>query len=206
MDTQERILLLNNRLKTHLLVLDGAMGTAIQNLNLRASDFGGTQFEGCNENLVLTRPEVIRNIYDDYLQAGADIIETNTFGATPLVLDEYGLGSKSSEINFAAAQIARKIADTYCSPTKPRFVAGSIGPTTKAISVTGGITFKDLVSTFFSQAKALLNGGVDYFLLETCQDTRNIKAALVAIDELFWKLVQLSRLRFPLRLNPWELC
>ncbi len=185
MDTQERILLLKNRLKTHLLVLDGAMGTAIQNLNLRASDFGGPQFEGCNENLVLTKPEVIRNIYEDYLQAGADIIETNTFGATPLVLEEYGLGTKTEEINFAAAQIARKIADTYSSPTKPRFVAGSIGPTTKAISVTGGITFRDLVSTFYSQAKALLNGGIDYFLLETCQDTRNIKAALVAIDELF---------------------
>jgi 5-methyltetrahydrofolate--homocysteine methyltransferase len=185
LDTQERILLLKNRLKTHLLVLDGAMGTAIQNLNLRASDFGGPQFEGCNENLVLTKPEVIRNIYEDYLQAGADIIETNTFGATPLVLEEYGLGTKTEEINFAAAQIARKIADTYSSPTKPRFVAGSIGPTTKAISVTGGITFRDLVSTFYSQAKALLNGGIDYFLLETCQDTRNIKAALVAIDELF---------------------
>ncbi len=185
MDTRERILLLKNRLKTHLLVLDGAMGTAIQNLNLRASDFGGPQFEGCNENLVLTKPDLIRNIYDDYLRAGADIIETNTFGATPLVLEEYGLGTKTEEINFAAAQIARKIADTYSSPTKPRFVAGSIGPTTKAISVTGGITFRELVSTFYSQAKALLNGGIDYFLLETCQDTRNIKAALVAIDELF---------------------
>jgi 5-methyltetrahydrofolate--homocysteine methyltransferase len=185
LDNQERISILKGRLKTHLLVLDGAMGTAIQNLNLRASDFGGPQFEGCNENLVLTKPEVIRNIYEDYLQAGADIIETNTFGATPLVLEEYGLGTKTEEINFAAAQIARKIADTYSSPTKPRFVAGSIGPTTKAISVTGGITFRDLVSTFYSQAKALLNGGIDYFLLETCQDTRNIKAALVAIDELF---------------------
>jgi 5-methyltetrahydrofolate--homocysteine methyltransferase len=174
LDNQERISILKGRLKTHLLVLDGAMGTAIQNLNLRASDFGGPQFEGCNENLVLTKPDLIRNIYDDYLKAGADIIETNTFGATPLVLDEYGLGNKSDEINFSAAQIARKIADTYSSPTKPRFVAGSIGPTTKAISVTGGITFRDLISTFYSQAKALLNGGVDYFLLETCQDTRNI--------------------------------
>ncbi|NBX76120.1 MAG: methionine synthase [Proteobacteria bacterium] len=177
--------LLKERLKTHLLVLDGAMGTAIQNLNLHASDFGGPQFEGCNENLVLTKPDIIRNIYEDYFKAGADIIETNTFGATPLVLEEYGLGFKTSEINFEAAQIARKTADKYSSQSKPRFVAGSIGPTTKAISVTGGISFQELVSNFHAQAKALLAGGVDYFLLETCQDTRNIKAALVAIDDLF---------------------
>lgn len=185
MGNQERISLLKARLKTDLLVLDGAMGTAIQNLHLTAADFGGSSVEGCNENLVLSKPESIRAIYDDYLKAGADIIETNTFGATPLVLDEYGLGSKTSQINFEAAQIARKIADQYSTQAKPRFVAGSIGPTTKALSVTGGITFQELVSNFYSQAKALLEGGIDYFLLETCQDTRNIKAALVAIDQLF---------------------
>lgn len=181
----ERSLLLKERLKTHLLVLDGAMGTAIQQLNLSAADFGGSHLEGCNENLVLSKPALIRSIYEDYLKAGADIIETNTFGATPFVLDEYGLGNKTAEINFQAAQIAKNIAQHYSTESKPRFVAGSIGPTTKAISVTGGIRFEELVANFYHQAKALLEGGVDYFLLETCQDTRNVKAALVAIDQLF---------------------
>lgn len=182
---KERSLLLKERLKNHLLVLDGAMGTALQDLNLTASDFGGFQFDGCNEHLVLSKPNVIRSVYESYLKAGADIIETNTFGATPLVLEEYGLANKTALINFEAAQIARKIADEHSSEHKPRFVAGSIGPTTKAISVTGGITFQELVTHFYEQAKALMNGGIDYFLLETCQDTRNVKAALVAMDQLF---------------------
>lgn len=185
MINQERSLLLKHRLKNHLLVLDGAMGTAIQDLNLTAADFGGAQFDGCNENLVLTKPDLIQDIYRSYLKAGADIVETNTFGATPLVLEEYGLQDKTADINFEAAQIARKVAEEFSTQSKPRFVAGSIGPTTKAISVTGGITFEDLVSHFYQQAKALLAGGVDYFLLETCQDTRNIKAALAGIDLLF---------------------
>lgn len=161
------------------------MGTAIQNLNLTASDFGGPELEGCNENLVLTRPKLIENIYEDYLKAGADILETNTFGGTPLVLEEYGLAKSAYEINYQAAQIARKVAERFSTLEKPRFVAGSIGPTTKAISVTGGINFDELIYHFYEQAKALLEGGVDYFLLETCQDTRNIKAALLALDKLF---------------------
>jgi len=177
--------LLKERLKTHLLVLDGAMGTAIQDLNLTAADFGGSEYEGCNENLVLANPSLIAGIYEDYLKAGADILETNTFGATPLVLDEYGLADKTAEINFEAAQIACKAARKFSTVSKPRFVAGSLGPTTKAISVTGGITFEELITHFYYQAKALMSGGVDYFLLETCQDTRNIKAALVGIDKLF---------------------
>jgi len=160
------------------------MGTAIQNLNLSATDFGGEHLEGCNEHLVLSRPQIIEAIHSDYLKAGADIIETNTFGGTPLVLEEYGLASHSFDINFEAAQIARKLASEFSSEAKPRFVAGSIGPTTKAISVTGGITFDELIENFYAQAKALQAGDVDYFLLETCQDTRNIKAALIALDKL----------------------
>jgi 5-methyltetrahydrofolate--homocysteine methyltransferase len=179
--------LLVDLLKSKILVLDGAMGTALQDLNLTAADFGGEALDGCNENLVLTRPEMIAQIHKDYLEAGCDIIETNTFGGTPLVLEEFGLGSKTHEINFQAAQIARKAADRHSSKNKPRFVAGSIGPTTKAISVTGGITFDELIENFYAQTKALLDGGVDYFLLETCQDTRNIKAALLAMDALFEK-------------------
>lgn len=171
-------------LDSRILVLDGAMGTAIQNLNLTAEDFGGTELEGCNEYLVITRPELIRKIHADYLKAGCDIIETNTFGGTPLVLDEYGLGARAHEINLKAAQIARDAAKEYSTPDKPRFVAGSIGPTTKAISVTGGVTFEGLEAQFYQQAKALLEGGVDYFLIETCQDTRNVKAALIALERL----------------------
>jgi|688.fasta_scaffold36201_3 5-methyltetrahydrofolate--homocysteine methyltransferase len=181
----ERIALLRKYLQDRILVLDGAMGTAIQNLNLSASDFGGSALEGCNENLALSKPALISLIYEDYLRAGADILETNTFGGTPLVLEEYGLSQKAFEINYQAALIARKCADKFSSSEKVRFVAGSIGPTTKAISVTGGITFQELIQNFYEQAKALFEGGVDYFLLETCQDTRNIKAALLGIDRLF---------------------
>lgn len=161
------------------------MGTAIQSRDLTAKDFGGEDLEGCNEYLVITRPDVIRSIHESYLEAGCDIVETNTFGGTPLVLDEYGLGSRAHEINLAAARIAREAADKHSTPEKPRFVAGSIGPTTKAISVTGGVTFEQLIDNFHAQAKALLEGGADYFLLETCQDTRNIKAATLGIEKLF---------------------
>ena len=172
-------------LKNRILVLDGAMGTSIQGFNLSADDFGGDALEGCNENLILTKPSVIESIHRSYLKAGCDILETNTFGGTPLVLDEYGLGSKAHEINLKAAMIAKKCAQEFSTKEKPRFVAGSIGPTTKAISVTGGVTFDDLIENFRIQAKALIEGGVDYLLIETCQDTRNIKAAFFGIDKAF---------------------
>ena len=172
-------------LESRILVLDGAMGTAIQSRNLTEEDFGGADLDGCNEYLVITRPDVIREIHESYLKSGCDIVETNTFGGTPLVLDEYGLGARAEEINLAAATIARQAADRYSTADKPRFVAGSIGPTTKAISVTGGITFPELVENFRVQARALIRGGVDYLLLETCQDTRNVKAGLIGIETAF---------------------
>lgn len=181
----ERSLLLIKAMKERILVLDGAMGTAIQGYNLSDDDFGGSAFEGCNENLVLTRPDVIREIHEAHVLAGADIIETNTFGGTPLVLEEYKLAHKADELNLAACKIAREVADKYSTPARPRFVAGSIGPTTKAISVTGGVTFEELIMHFHAQAKALLEGGSDYLLIETCQDTRNIKAALIGCEQLF---------------------
>lgn len=154
----------------------------IQNRDLKAQDFGGDDLEGCNENLVLTRPDVIQSIHEEYLRAGCDIVETNTFGGTPLVLNEYGLGAKCYEINKTAAELARKACDKF-SDSKPRFVAGSIGPTTKAISVTGGATFDELIENFYAQAGGLYDGGCDYFLLETCQDTRNVKAGLIALNK-----------------------
>jgi 5-methyltetrahydrofolate--homocysteine methyltransferase len=181
----ERVAALKAALKARVLVLDGAMGTMLQNKNLKAADFGGAQYEGCNEYLVITRPEVIQSIHEQYFAAGADITETDTFGATPLVLGEFELSDKAHEINVKAVHLARAAADKFSTPDKPRWVAGSIGPTTRAISVTGGITFEELVDQFEVQAFALLEGGVDYLLLETCQDTRNIKAAIVGIQKAF---------------------
>ncbi|HZH02633.1 MAG TPA: homocysteine S-methyltransferase family protein, partial [Myxococcaceae bacterium] len=168
-----------------VLVLDGAMGTMLQSRDLRAADFGGAELEGCNEHLVLTRPELIESIHDEYFRAGADVAETNTFGATPLVLAEYALEAKAHEINVRAAQLARRAADRASTPERPRWVAGAVGPTTKAISVTGGVTFEELEETFHAQAYGLLEGGVDYLLVETCQDTRNVKAALFGIQRAF---------------------
>jgi 5-methyltetrahydrofolate--homocysteine methyltransferase len=181
----ERVALLEQLLEERILVIDGAMGTAIQERNLNAKDFGGESYEGCNEYLVITKPEIIAAIHEAHLKAGCDIILTNTFGGTPLVLDEYQLGKRAYEINFEAVQLAKRLTEKYSTLEKPRFIAGSMGPTTRAISVTGGITFKELIENFYTQAKALFEGGVDYLLLETCQDTRNIKAGLLAIDRLF---------------------
>lgn len=165
-------------------MLDGGTGTALQDFNLSAADFGGADLEGCNENLVLVSPHIVRKVHDRYLTAGADIVETNTFGSTPMVLGEYGLSDKAYEINVKASQIAREACAAISTPDWPRFVAGSIGPTTKAISVTGGITFDELSEQFYQQVKGLYEGGVDYFLIETCNDTSNIKACLSAIDRL----------------------
>ncbi len=173
---------LQELLKEKIMIFDGAMGTSIQKRQLTATDFGGVDLEGCNENLVLTRPDVIEDVHRSFLEAGADVIETNTFGGTPLVLGEYGLQDQADSLNRAAAGIARRIADRYATPNKPRYVAGSMGPTTKSISVTGGVTFPVLVENFYRQAKSLIEGKVDLLLLETCQDTRNVKAGILGIQ------------------------
>jgi 5-methyltetrahydrofolate--homocysteine methyltransferase len=179
-------------LAERLLVLDGATGTALQGLALTAEDFGGPDLEGCNENLCLTRPDVVDRVHETYLAAGADVVETNTFGGTPLVLGEYGLSHRAFEINRRAAEIARAACARHDRAGRPRFVCGSVGPTTKAISVTGGITFEELQENFRVQALGLMTGGADYLLLETCQDTRNIKAGLLGFEEAFraagWRL------------------
>ena len=175
-------------LKERILVLDGAMGTAIQARQLGPEDFGGPQYEGCNEYLVITRPDVIGSIHQAYLEAGADILETNTFGATSVVLAEYELEHEARRINREAAQLARSLADAASTPEKPRFVAGSMGPTTKTISVTGGITFDNLAVAYHEQASGLMEGGVDLLLLETTQDTLNVKAGLEGIDRAYQEL------------------
>ncbi|GAB6933566.1 methionine synthase [Calditerricola satsumensis] len=176
---------LRKELETRILILDGAMGTMIQQAGLTPQDFGGEAYDGCNEILNLTRPDLISAIHEAYLEAGADIIETNTFGATRVVLAEYGLEDRVAEINRAAARLAREAADRHATPDRPRFVAGSIGPTTKSLSVTGGIAFNELVEAHREQAVALLEGGVDLLLVETAQDARNVKAAGIGIRQAF---------------------
>lgn len=172
---------LQEQIKKKILILDGAMGTMIQQENLTAADFGGEELDGCNEMLVLTRPDVISKIHEAYLEAGSDIIETNTFGATSVVLAEYDMQDRAKEINRAAAKLAVEAAARYSTPEWPRYVAGALGPTTKTLSVTGGVTFDQLVDSYYEQTVALVESGVDALLLETSQDTLNVKAGSIGI-------------------------
>ncbi len=172
-------------LAERVLVLDGATGTGIQARNLSAADFGGPQFEGCNEHLVVTRPDVVADLHAAYFEAGADMVETDTFGGTPLVLAEYGLADRALELNREAARIARQVSERFREPGRPRFVAGSMGPTTKSITVTGGVTFDEMIRHYRVQATGLLEGGADVLLLETTQDTRNLKAGLIGVEQAF---------------------
>ena len=169
-------------LRQRILVLDGAMGTVLQNKQLTAADFGGAEYEGCNEYLNITRPDVVHDIHTAYLEAGADIILTNTFGGTRIVLAEYALQDQVQAINLAAAQIACAAAAAYSTSDKPRFAAGSLGPQTKTISVTGGITFDEVVDAFYAQTRGLLEGGIELLLVETAQDTLNLKATMLGIQ------------------------
>ncbi len=182
---RERAEALQEILAERVVVLDGATGTWLQGQNLTANDFGGPDLEGCNENLVFTRPDVVRRMHEEYLAAGADLIETNTFGGTPLVLAEYGLAEKAIEQNAQAARLAREAAAKFSTAARPRFVAGSMGPTTKAITVTGGATFEEMIGHYRAQAVGLLTGGADVLILETVQDTRNLKAGLIGVDQAF---------------------
>jgi 5-methyltetrahydrofolate--homocysteine methyltransferase len=195
-------LALRELLRERILILDGAMGTMLQQQNLTAADFGGAHLEGCNENLVITRPDVVLSIHRKYLEAGADVIETNSFGSTSIVLREYGLADRARELNRRAAELARQSAKEFSKPAKPRFVAGSMGPTTKVISVTGGITFEELRKSYLEQASGLIEGGADLLLLETCQDTRNIKAGILAIQELSRRVGQPIPLMISVTVEP----
>jgi 5-methyltetrahydrofolate--homocysteine methyltransferase len=175
---------LRELLAQRILILDGAMGTMLQRAHLTAADFGGPKLEGCFELLVASRPDVIAEIHRKYLEAGADIIESDSFGSTSIVLGEYDQATRSYELSRKAAELARRAADDFSSPAKPRFVAGAMGPTTKAISVTGGVSFDELRNAYHEQARGLIDGGADLLLFETCQDTRNIKAGALAVDRL----------------------
>jgi len=184
-DRSARTAALVEAVESRILVLDGATGTGLQDAELTADDFGGPDLEGCNEVLCRTRPELIQRLHESYLEVGADIVETNSFGGTPLVLAEYDLEDEAFALNRASAEIARRACAKFDRPGRLRFVCGSMGPTTKAISVTGGVTFEELIENFRLQALGLMAGGADYLLLETCQDTRNIKSGLLGIDQAF---------------------
>ncbi|MCX6133727.1 MAG: methionine synthase [Ignavibacteriales bacterium] len=171
-------------LKEKIVVFDGATGTHLQSQNLTADDFGGEHYNGCNEYLVVTRPSAVENVHRDYLEAGCDVIETNSFGGASTVLAEYGLGDSSYDLNFKAASLARNVAHGYSRKGHPRFVAGSMGPTTKLPSL-GHISFKEMADSYQVQARALIDGGVDLLSLETCQDVLQIKSALCGIHDAF---------------------
>ena len=167
-------------LNDRVLVFDGALGTNVQKRDLTAEDFWGK--EGCNELLVLSRPDVIRAVHASFLEAGCDVIETDSFGSASIVLAEYDLADRAYELNLAAARLARKVADEYSTPDKPRFVAGSLGPTTKLPSL-GHIGYDAMAAAYREQASALIEGGVDVLLIETSQDLLQAKIALAACHD-----------------------
>ncbi len=186
-------------LRERIAIIDGAMGTMIQRYKLTEADFRGTRLashpkdlKGNNDLLVLTRPDVIREIHAQYLAAGADLIETNTFGATRIAQEDYGLGHLAREMNVAAARIAREAADAASTPERPRLVAGALGPTPRTASISPdvndpgarNVSFDELRDAYREQAEGLLEGGCDFFLVETVFDTLNAKAAIFALDEL----------------------
>src|SRR5688572_6070342 len=179
-------------LEERVLIYDGAMGTSIQRFNLTPEDFGGKSLEGCNDHLVITRPDVIQAIHESFLEVGCDVVETCTFQSTPRRLEEWGLGDKVREVNIAAAQIARRAADKYSTADKPRFVAASMGPTgmlpSSSDPALGNITFEELAQNFHDQAAYLIEGGVDLLLIETSQDILEVKAAVAGIERLFEEL------------------
>ena len=189
-------------LEQRIVILDGAMGTMIQRFKLTEAHYRGQRFnehpkdlKNNGELLSLTRPDVIRDIHEGYLAAGTDIIETNTFGATRIAQDDYGLGDLAREMNLASAKIARAAADKFSTPDKPRFVAGALGPTPKTASISPDVNdpaarnvdFEQLRAAYYEQVEALVEGGADLLLVETIFDTLNAKAALFAIDEYFEK-------------------
>ena len=183
-----------------ILILDGAMGSLIQNYRLDEAGYRGARFatwgqpvKGNNDLLNLTRPDIIEDIHRQYLEAGADLIETNTFNAQVISMADYGMESLVREINVEGARLAKRAADALSTPEKPRFVAGAIGPTNRTLSLSPdvnrpayrNITFDELASAYQEQAEALMEGGVDVLLIETVFDTLNAKAALYAVQEAF---------------------
>ena len=166
-------------LRERVLVLDGAFGTWMQGKDLDADAFGGPALEGCNEHLVLTQPDLVREMHASFFEVGVDAVETATFGAFPIVLDEYQIPEKTHDINLRAAQLAKEVAADFATPDRPRWVVGSVGPGTKLPSL-GHIAFSALRDSYLPQMAALLEGGVDALIIETVQDLLQGKAAVIA--------------------------
>jgi 5-methyltetrahydrofolate--homocysteine methyltransferase len=171
-------------IKERIVVFDGAMGTNLQVQNLTLDDFGGPRFEGCNENLLVTRPDAVENVHTAFLDAGCDVVETNSFNGTPVDFAEYGIGDQAYDMNVRAARLAKRIASDYSTKAKPRWVAGSMGPGRK-LPTLGHITFTELRDAYRVQVRGLLDGGADLLIVETCQDLLQTKAALSAIFSVF---------------------
>ena len=173
-------------LRERIVVFDGAMGTNLQVQNLTLDDFGGLRFEGCNENLLVTRPDAVEKVHAAFLDVGCDVIETNSFNGTPVDFAEYGIGDQAYDMNVRAARLAKRVASDYVTKDKPRWVAGSMGPGRK-LPTLGHISFLDLKAAYAEQVRGLLDGGADLLIVETCQDLLQTKAALSAIFENFKK-------------------
>ncbi|HJR07385.1 MAG TPA: methionine synthase [Pyrinomonadaceae bacterium] len=179
-------------LQERIVVFDGAMGTNLQVQNLTVDDYGGAQFEGCPEYLLISKPSAIERVHAGFLEVGCDVIETNSFGAIPYVLDEYGIGHMAYDLNVRAAELAKRVAADFSTKERPRWVAGSMGPGTKSPTL-GHIQFRDIKAAYYEQARGLVDGGVDLLIVETCQDLLQTKATLAAIFEYF----ALSKRRVP---------
>ncbi|HUE81467.1 MAG TPA: methionine synthase [Pyrinomonadaceae bacterium] len=171
-------------LKERIVVFDGAMGTNLQVQNLTLEDFGGLRFEGCNENLLVTRPDAVENVHSAFLEVGCDVIETNSFNGTPVDFAEYDIADQAYDMNVKAASLARRVAADFSNNERRRWVAGSMGPGRK-LPTLGHITFVDLKAAYKEQVRGLLDGGVDLLIVETCQDLLQTKAALAAIFDHF---------------------
>src|SRR5215813_4447243 len=194
-------------LADRVLFYDGAMGTQLQARELSAEDFGGRRFEGCNDVLSLTRPDVVEAVHAAYFEAGADAVETNSFQASRLRLEEWGLAERTLDVNRAAAAIARRVADRFAATDgRPRFVIGSIGPSGMLPSSEdpdlGKLRLEDLVPAFAVQAEGLIEGGADLLILETCQDMLEMKAQILAAREAFARLGRRVPLQCSVTLDP----
>src|SRR5207245_4942984 len=171
-------------LKKRIVVFDGAMGTNLHAQDLTVDDYGGPQFEGCPEHLLVSRPEAVEKVHAGFLEVGCDVVETNSFGGTSIVLAEYGIAEMAYDLNLKAAQLAKRLTSDFSTNERPRWVAGSMGPTTK-LPTLGHSSFDGMKAAYAEQARGLLDGGADLLIVETCQDLLQTKSALAAIFEEF---------------------
>ena len=189
-------------LKERVVVFDGAMGTNLQVQNLSVDDYGGAQFEGCPEYLLVSRPEAVERVHAAFFEVGCDVVETDSFGGIPYVLDEYGIGHMAYDLNVKAAQLARRVASDFSTKGRPRWVAGSMGPGTKSPTL-GHISYREVKAAYGVQARGLLDGGVDLLIVETCQDLLQTKATLAAVFEEFKRSGRRVPVIAQVTIEPW---